>query len=262
MDRLKDKVAFIPASAAGIGRATAVLFASEGAKVVVADIDESGGQETARMVTDNGGQAIYVHTDVTKPESVENAIHKTIEAFGKLDVIDNNAGGSIPEDRLITDLPVDVWNRTMATNLFSAFLCSKYGIPEIIKSGGGSVIMTGSAAALSGWKRSAYTASKGGVISLTRVMAVDYARYNIRVNCVCPGAILTERTEKEYKKHPIFFEDIRPLNILGFGEPLDISYAKLFLASDESKILTGAILPVDSGWTALGRIDESDILKK
>ena len=262
MDRLKDKVAFITGSGSGIGRTTAILFAKEGATVVVADIDESTGQETVDMITDNNGQAVFIKTDVTKEGSVKNAVLQTTDTFGKLDVIDNNAGGSLPDDRSIEEVTIEVWDKTLSINLFSTFLCSKYGIPELIKGGGGSVIMTGSTVGLVGWARSAYTAAKGGIISLTRVMAVDYAKHNIRVNCVCPGLILTERMKEELKKNPALFETIRPFHLLDFGEPKDISYAKLYLASDESKTLTGAIFPIDSAWSTLGRIDKRDLLQR
>ena len=262
MDRLKDKVAFITGSGSGIGRTTAILFAKEGATVVVADIDESTGQETVGMITDNNGQAVFIKTDVTKEESVKSAILQTTDTFGKLNVIDNNAGGSKGEDVAIHEGTFEVWEKTLSFNLFSAMFCCKYGIPELIKNGGGSIILTGSQAGLLGWKRPAYTAAKGGIISLTRVMAVDYAKHNIRVNCVCPGLVLTERTKKEYKKNPVFFEDMRPHSLLGFSEPLDIAYARLYLASEEAKGVTGATFPIDSGYTIVGRIDKRDILQK
>lgn len=262
MNRLKDKVAFITGSSAGIGRASAILFGNEGAKIAVADIDQSGGNETVRIINDNGAKGIYISTDVTKPQSVKEAIQRTIDEFGKLDILYNNAGGSIPNDGPITEVSTEMWEKTFSVNLFGTFLCCKYAIPELIRNGGGSIILTGSITGLKGRGPSAYTAAKGGVISLTRIMAVDYAKYNIRVNCICPGFILSERAEKKLKESPHFPDDMRPLLLLGFGEPIDISYAALYLGSDESRIVTGAILPVDSGFTAVGRIDEADLLKK
>jgi len=256
MDRLKDKVAFITGSGAGIGRASAILFGSEGAKVVVSDVDQLGGEETVRITVNNGAEAIYIKTDVTNPESVKNAIQKTIEKFGKLDIIYNNAGGDLVDDGAITEVSTDVWEKTHSVNLFGTFLCCKYGIPELIKNERGSVILTGSMAGLTGWRRSAYTAAKGGIISLTRVMAVDYAKYNIRVNCICPGLIVTERVAERIKANALIAEKMQPFHLLGFGKPIDIAYAALYLASDESRIVTGAILSVDSGYTVIGRIDK------
>jgi NAD(P)-dependent dehydrogenase (short-subunit alcohol dehydrogenase family) len=261
MDRLKEKVAFITGSAAGIGRAAATLFSTEGAKVVVADIDEAGGKETCFRISDKGNEALFVQTDVTDPESVKASVNMTVEHFGKLDILYCNAGGSIGQDGSITDVTIKIWQETHAVDIFGTFLCCKFGLPELIKSGGGSVILTGSVAGLTGWRRSAYSSAKGAVMSLTRVMAVDYAKYGIRVNCVCPGLVINERTEAQIKKFPYLVKDMRPLHLLGFGEPIDIAYAALYLASDESRIVTGAIFPVDSGYTAIGRIDESDLYK-
>ncbi len=262
MNRLKDKVAFITGASTGIGRAAAILFANEGAKVVVADIDETQGFQTVHAINDNGGQAVYAMTDVTIPESVQNSIHKAVYEYGKLDILYNNAGGSIQNDGPITEVSIEIWERTFSRDLFGTFLCCKYGIPEIIKNGGGSVILTGSGVGLRAWLRSAYTAAKGGIISLTRLMATDYARYNIRVNCICPGIIVTERIGKRLELAPQNFAVIRPFHLLGFGKPIDVAYAALYFASDESRIVTGAVLPVDSGYAAVGRIDEKDLLKK
>jgi len=262
MNRLKDKVALITGSGAGIGRATAILFSNEGAKVVVASLGRPRGLETVRMITDNGGEAIYIRTDVTKAEDVRKALQEGIDKFGKLDILDINAGGSVPEDLPIDRGNPEIWEKVLNFNLVSAFLCCRYGIPELIKNGGGSVILTGSTAGLKGWKRPAYSAAKGGIIALTRCLALDYARHNIRVNCVCPGQVLSERVKKIYEGDPGFFQDVRPLNLLGFGEPMDTAYAKLYVASDEAKRVTGAIFSIDSGYTAVGRIDENDLLKK
>jgi len=206
------------------------------------------------MISKNGAQGIYIKTDVAKPESVQNAIRQTVDKFGKLDVIDNIAGGSLQEDRPIAEVSIEIWEKTFSINVFSAFLCSKYGIPELIKAERGSIILTGSIVGLVGIVRAAYTAAKGGIIALTRVMAVDYAKYNIRVNYVCPGTILTDRMKRDLDKNPAIFESVRPFQLLGFNEPIDVSYTKLFLASDESKRVTGAIFSIDSGVVALGGI--------
>jgi len=261
MNRLRDKVAFITGSGGGIGRASAILFSGEGSQVVVADVNQTGGNETARIINDKGGRAIFVKTDVADPESVNAAIQESIDKFGRLDIIYNNAGGSVPEDGPITEVPIEVWKNTHAVDLFGTFLCCKYGIPRLINNGGGCIILTGSISGLTGWKRSAYSAAKGGIISLTRLLAVDYAKYKIRVNCICPGLILTERSEGQIKMDPNIAEDMRPLHLLGFGKPIDVAYAALYLASDESRIVTGTVLSVDSGYTAIGRIDERDLFK-
>jgi NAD(P)-dependent dehydrogenase (short-subunit alcohol dehydrogenase family) len=263
MDRLKNKVVFITGAGAGIGRASSILFGNEGAKVAVADIDQLGGRETVHLINGTGTQAIYIKTDVTDPESVKGAIQKTIDKFGKLDIIYNNAGGSLADDGPVTEISVELWEKTHSINLFGTFLCCKYGIPEVIKNGGGSIILTGSILGLRGAERSAYAAAKGAVIQLTRIMAVDYAKYNIRVNCICPGVTLTERVVKYIKQTGQGAGDkFRPLHLLGFCEPTDIAYAAVYLASDESRIVTGAVLPVDSGYTAIGRIAEGDLLGK
>lgn len=261
MERLKDKVAFITGSGAGIGRAAASLFSEEGAKVVVSDVDETGGKETCRVINEKGNQALFVQTDVTDPESVKLSIKMTVEQFGKLDILYCNAGGSIGQDGSVTEVAIKTWQETHAVDIFGTFLCCKFGIPELIKTGGGSVILTGSVAGLTGWRRSAYSAAKGAVSSLTRVMAVDFARYKIRVNCICPGLIINERTQVQITKFPYIANDMRPFHLLGFGKPKDIAYAALYLASDESRIVTGAILSVDSGYTAIGRFDESELAK-
>jgi NAD(P)-dependent dehydrogenase (short-subunit alcohol dehydrogenase family) len=261
MDRLKNKVAFITGSGSGIGRASAILFGSEGANVAVADIDESGGKETSRIINGNGSRAIYINADITDPESVKKAIARTIDEFGKLDILYNNAGGSVSDDKPITEVSIEVWKKTHSVNLFGTYLCCKYGIPELIKNGKGSVVLTSSICGLKGWRGSAYTAAKGGIISLTRIMALDYAKYNIRVNCICPGHTLTERVLELMRIHPDIVGAIQPLHLLGFCEPLDIAYAALYLGSDESKIVTGAILSVDSGHAAIGRFDKTDLLK-
>jgi NAD(P)-dependent dehydrogenase (short-subunit alcohol dehydrogenase family) len=253
MDRLRDKVAFITGSGSGIGSAAAVLFSSEGAKVAVAEISKSSGGETASFIKDHGGKAIFIETDVKDPESIKNAIEKTVHEFGKLDILYNNAGYSVAGDGPVTDVSLEQWDETQFINLRGSFLCCKYGIPELIKNGGGSILLTGSIFGMSGSERSAYTAAKGGIISLTRVMAVDYGRYNIRVNCICPGVILTKAIQNQLKKFPHVADALRPSHLLGFGEPRDVAHMALYLASDESRIVTGTIMSVDSGFTAVGR---------
>jgi NAD(P)-dependent dehydrogenase (short-subunit alcohol dehydrogenase family) len=249
MGRLDGKVAFITGAASGIGRAGAVLFAREGAKVAVADISRTG-EETVRLARAEGGEAIFIETDVTEPQSVEHAIGETVARFGKLNVLYNNAGGSTMRDGMVTEVPLDEFWRTIRVDLFGTFLCCKYGIPELIKAGGGAVINTTSIVALAGMPgRDGYTAAKGGVLALTRSMAVEYGKHNIKVNAIAPGVIQTERV-KEHLAHDPRVERVVSRHLLGLGEPLDIAHMALFLASDESRIITGGIFSVDSGLAA------------
>jgi NAD(P)-dependent dehydrogenase (short-subunit alcohol dehydrogenase family) len=250
MGRLDGKVAFITGSGSGIGRAGAIRFSREGAKVVVADISHEGGERTVAMARDLGGDATFVHTDVTAPESVERAIAATVAAYGKLNILYNDAGGSTTQDGPVTKVSLDEFWRTIKVDLYGTFLCCKYGIPELIKAGGGAVINTTSLVALAGTKgRDAYTAAKGGVLAMTRSMAVNYAKHKVRVNAIAPGAILTERVRKLLGDDP-GSANIAGSHLLGMGEPEDIANMALFLASDEARIITGAIFPVDSGWSA------------
>jgi len=250
MGRLDGKVAFITGSGSGIGRAGAILFSREGARVIVADISREGGERTVEMVRDLGGDATYVHTDVTDPGSVERAIATTLATYGKLNVLYNDAGGSTAQDGPVTKVSIDEFWRTIKVDLFGTFVCCKYGIPELIKAGGGSVINTTSYVALAGIKgRDAYTAAKGGVLAITRSMAANYAKHKIRVNAIAPGVILTERVKKFIAADPRMGQ-MSEHHMLGMGEPEDIAHMALFLASDEARIITGAIFPVDSGWSA------------
>ena len=251
MGRLEGKVAFITGSGSGIGRAGAVLFAREGAKVAVADISREGGERTVAMVRDLGGEARFVHTDVTEPPSVERAIAETVVAYGKLDILYNDAGGSTAQDGPVTKVSLEEFWRTIKVDLFGTFVACKYGIPELIKAGGGAVINTTSVVALAAVPgRDAYTAAKGGVLALTRSLAATYAKDKVRVNAIAPGAILTDRVRKFIDDDPRVAK-MMGQHLLGMGEPNDIANMALFLASDEARIITGAIYPVDSGWTSL-----------
>ncbi|MGO9062803.1 MAG: SDR family NAD(P)-dependent oxidoreductase [Candidatus Binataceae bacterium] len=252
MDRLKDKVALITGSGSGIGRAGAQWFAREGAKIAVVDIVREGGEETVKLIKDQGGEAFFIHADMTEPRSVEQAIKAAVERFGKLDILYNNAGASSAADGPVVEVSLDEWWRAIRVNLFSAFLGCKYGIPELIRNGGGSVINTASIAALFGNKRGrhAYAASKGGVVSLTRAIAVDYAEYKVRANALAPTVILTERIKKFFDD-PKFMTGGANFNLLGYGEPQDVANLAVYLASDESRLITGQVFPVDSGWSAM-----------
>jgi NAD(P)-dependent dehydrogenase (short-subunit alcohol dehydrogenase family) len=250
MGRLDGKVVFITGAGSGIGRAGALAFAKEGAQVAVADISSEGGQASVELVRQAGGQASYIETNVTDPASVKRAIGTAVSTYGRLNVLYNNAGGSTANDGPVDSVSLDEWWRTINVDLFGTFLCCKYGIPELIKAGGGSVINTTSYVALSGIPgRDAYTAAKGGVLALTRSMAVEYAKHNIRVNAIAPGAIQTDRVKKFLAEDPRV-QSLVDKHLLGLGVPEDIANMALFLASDESRISTGVVFPVDSGLAA------------
>jgi NAD(P)-dependent dehydrogenase (short-subunit alcohol dehydrogenase family) len=247
--RLANKVAIITGSASGMGRAAADLFAREGAAVVLTDILEAEGQEAARQIRAAGGQAIFIPADVSRAEQVQRMVAGAIEAYGRIDVLYNNAGIMPPEDGSVVDLDEALWDRVMNINLKSAFLCSKYVIPHMVQQRSGSIINIASFVAFMGCSvpQDAYTASKGGLIALTKSLAVQYGPYGIRCNAICPGPI-----ETPLLRHLWTSEEARNVRLsripLGrFGEAKDIIYLALYLASDESAWTTGAWLLVDGG---------------
>lgn len=251
--RLAGKVAIITGAGAGIGRASALFFAKEGAEVVVADCDPEEGARTVRLIKGNGGVAIFVQVDVSKAANVKNMVKTTVETYGKLDILINNAG--IYAQANVVEVAEEEWDRILDVNLKGVFLCSKYSIPEMIKGGGGSIVNIGSEAGIVGIKNQvAYNVSKSGVIALTKSMAIDFAAHNIRVNCVCPGTTETPLVEAALERAPDpaaarrAVEEVRPANRL--GRPEEIAAGILYLASDESPYATGSILSIDGGYTA------------
>jgi NAD(P)-dependent dehydrogenase (short-subunit alcohol dehydrogenase family) len=247
--RLADKVAIITGSASGMGKYAAELFASEGASVVVTDIVEKEGAEIARAIRDDGGRAVFVKANVAIEDEVSRMVDAAVEAFGHVDVLYNNAGIMPAEDGSVTDISEATWDRIMDINLKSAFLCSKYTIPHMVKQGKGSIINVASFVAFMGCTvpQDAYTASKGGMLALTKSFAVQYGRQGIRCNAICPGPIETPLLRVLWTS-----EDARDLRLnripLGrFGEARDIVYMALYLASDESSWTTGTWLMVDGG---------------
>lgn len=247
MARLAGKVAFITGAGTGIGRQTAELFAREGARVVVADINATTGEETAHRITSAGGQAIALHTDVGEPDSISAAITRAVQHFGGLHVLHNNAGGSTDVDADVINAPLEEFWRAIRLDLFGTFLGCRFGIPEIIKSGGGAVINMASVVALMGFPgRDCYTAAKGGVASLTRSLAVEYGLQGVRVNAIAPTVTLTDRVVKLLAGNDAM-QHLAATHLLGLGQAVDMAHAALYLASDEARIVTGVILPVDSG---------------
>ena len=250
--RLENKVALITGAASGIGREAALLFAQEGARVVVVDINDDAGQETVAHILANDGEAVYVHSNVSNASDCENMIRVAEESFGGLNVLFNNAGIMHAEDSHADATEEDVWDLTMAINLKGVFLGCKYGIPAMQRAGGGSIINTASFVALMGaaTPQIAYTASKGGVLALSRELAVVHARENIRVNALCPGPLHTELlmnfldTQEKKQRRLVHIPMGR------FGQAKEMAQAALFLASDESSYMTGAEFVVDGGITA------------
>ncbi|MFC1915368.1 SDR family NAD(P)-dependent oxidoreductase [Chloroflexota bacterium] len=251
--RLKDKVCVISGAGSGIGREASLLFAREGAKIVVSDIKTEAGEETVDMVKASGGDAAFVPADVSKAAEVEKMIRFAAEKYGKINVLYNNAGFFSKKDRLIVELEEEIWDKAMTINLKGTYLCCKYGIPELIKSGGGAIINVGSAAALVGIEFPAYSATKGGIVSLTRTVARQYANKGIRANVICPGqtatAMYKETVEARQERGPEF--PYQPILLGRMGKPEEIAHLALYLASDESAWVTGATFVIDGGWTAV-----------
>lgn len=245
MGRLEDKVAIITGAASGIGRATALLFAREGAKVVVADV--VSGEEVVEMIKQTGGEAIFVKTDVSKATEVERMVKSVVDNYGKLDIIFNNAGigGTLVSTMKRTE---EEWDKVINVNLKGVFLGMKYAIREMLNKGG-VIINTSSYAGLVGTAGiGAYSASKSGVIALTKTAAVEYAKRNIRVNAICPGGILTQMTQVLGETDFKYIEEHTPMARV--GKPEEVATVALFLASDESSFITGAVLSVDGGAAA------------
>ncbi len=259
--RLDNKVAIVTGGGRGIGRATALLFAREGAKVVLMDLREEIAQETAGLIKEQGGEATVVLGDVSKAKDAQALAETAVERYGRIDVLDNNAAVYRPPD--ILELAEEDWDRVIDTNVKGIYQCCKAVIPHMIQGGGGSIVNIGSILSFVGLDgpqnlAPAYAASKGAVLQLTRALAVRHGRDNIRVNCVCPGFTDTEMVEEALAgmaDTPQLKEEIRKggaaAHVLGrFGKPEEVANAVLFLASDESSFVTGSPLLVDGGYLA------------
>ncbi len=251
--RLKDKVALITGGTSGIGTATAICFAKEGAKVVITGRNAKRGEQVVQEIVANGGDAMFVRSDVCLADDCRNAVDCTLERFGKIDILFNNAGVFHP--KTIPDCTEEEWDETIDSSLKGAFLMSKYALPSMIERGSGSIIHTSSGwGILGGDKAAAYCAAKGGLIVMAKAMAIDHGPHGIRVNCVCPGDVLTPMLHDDAEKRGMTWDDYaaggadRPLGRIGTVD--EIADAVLFLASDESSFVTGESLVVDGGGVA------------
>jgi len=249
MNRLANKVAIVTGSGSGIGKATALLFSREGAKVVIAEYNEESGLASLRVMKDNGGEALFTRTDVSQPEDVKAMVNAAVERYGRLDTIVNCAGIALNEVST-TECNEEIFTRIINTNLKGVWLGMKYAIPEMIRGGSGTIVNFASIAALEGYNGlPAYSASKGGVISISRVAAIEFASKNIRVNCVAPGHISTPMFLNAWDEDGLQrFINMSPLRRL--GEPEEVANVVLLLASDESSHITGQTIIVDGGITA------------
>lgn len=248
--RLAGKVAYITGAGAGIGRAAAELFASEGATVIVAEFNAAAGRAVVEAIVGAGGSAHFVQTDVTSEESVRESIAAAVELGGRIDVLYNNAGGSSGADAQVTDCPADEFWRAVKVDLFGTWVACKYGIAAMMKTGGGSVINSSSVFALVGTRsKDAYTAAKGGVSAITRSMAVEYAPHGIRVNAIAPAVTVTERVQGLIASQPEVIRKTSERQLLGLVKPAEVARAALYFASDDSVTTTGQILPIDGGFS-------------
>ena len=248
---MQDKVALVTGASSGIGRATALVFAREGAKVVVADLNVVGGQETVQLVKAAGGEAVFVETDVAQAASVEAMVQTALDTYGRLDCAHNNAGVEGVLSRTAEQTEQD-WEPVIRINLKGVWLCMKYELPHMVQQGSGAIVNTASGAGLIGVKRmAAYVASKHGVIGLTRTAALEYAKSGVRVNAVCPGVIQTAMVERVSGRRPDVLEKMIAAEPIGrSGQPEEIAESVVWLCSDAASFVTGHAMAVDGGAVA------------
>ena len=251
METFKSKVALVTGGSSGIGRATALAFAQRGARVVVADLGVEGGEETASLIQNTGGEALFIQTDVAQANEIEHLVGKTVETYGQLDCALNNAG--IAGDLSLTaDCSEEHWNRVMSINLRGVWLCMKHELPQMLKQGSGAIVNTASALGLVGIiGQTAYVAAKHGVVGLTKTAALEYAKSGIRVNAVCPGVIQTPMVESVINAQPELTEGLLALEPVGrLGKPEEIAQTAVWLCSDAASFVTGHSMAADGGYTA------------
>lgn len=249
--KVQGKIALVTGGGSGIGRATAIALAREGAKVMIADYVPEGGDRTVKMIKEQGGEASFVHADVAITKQVEAMVNKTVETYGRLDLAFNNAGieGRMADTVASTE---ENFDRIIAINLKGVWLCMKYEIPQMLKQGGGAIVNTSSGAGLVGVEGlSAYNASKHGVVGLTRTAALEFAQKNIRVNCVCPGLINTPMVARMIDSGGMNEQDFIAGEPVGrMGKPEEIGEGVVWLLSDAASFVTGHPLSIDGGWVA------------
>jgi NAD(P)-dependent dehydrogenase (short-subunit alcohol dehydrogenase family) len=251
--RLRDKVVLITGGASGMGRLAAITFAREGARVAAVDVSADAGEAVAKEIARDGGQALFVRGNVGREDDVRAAVRRVVERFGRLDVLYNNAGIFPEKDGSVVDVEESVWDEVMTVNLKGIYLCCKHGIPELTRAGGGSIINVASFVALVGCTvpQDAYTASKGGVIALTKSLAVQFGPARIRTNAIAPGPVETPLLMSWLLNNPEAKQRRLDRIPLGrFGRPEDIVQMALYLASDESAWVNGSVLVVDGGITS------------
>jgi NAD(P)-dependent dehydrogenase (short-subunit alcohol dehydrogenase family) len=259
--KLSDRVAIVTGAGQGIGEATARLMASEGAKVIVSDVNEDTGREVVKAITENGGNAAFVRADVSDVEDVRALMAAAKDTYGRLDILHNNAG--VHETNFTTEkaqsfeLPEEIWDRVIAINLKGTWMCSKYAAPLMAENGGGAIVNAASIGGLVGYPMGgAYGPSKAGVVQLTRVMALELAPQGTRVNCYAPGNTDTPMVSKYYDTAPPGEQEMIKQQLLGthmfgrLGEPIEVARLVVFLASDESSMMTGSCVTIDLGTLA------------